>query len=126
PIRRPLALPTLLPSTTLFRSQVLAVGIAVGRGHRPAPGGDRLRPRASHRARAARVPGVEQHQRIAGDVQRPERGCLLLPASHAPVDACRVAEAAAYASRSLMAQSSQHTSTVLPPTRTWMAFSSSG
>jgi len=109
--------------------QLLAVGETVGGRHRPAAGGDRLGARVGDGARAAGIPGVEQHQRGTGNVQRLEqaRG-LLLPSSvfRGHGCACCDAVADACASFSLTAHSSQHTSTACPPMRTWMALSSSG
>src|SRR3712207_7663754 len=76
-IRRP-PRSTLFPYTTLFRSILEAV-----RGRdRCAAGGDRLGPRFGHGLGAARVPGVEQDERIARLV---DRKSTRLNSSHANI-----------------------------------------
>ena len=51
---------------------LLPVGPAIGVGHRMAPGRQRLRPRFHHGKRAADVPDIVEHDRIARHVQRRE------------------------------------------------------
>ena len=51
---------------------VLAIGEAIGIGDRPAARRDRLGTTRGHGLGAARIPDIEEDERLSGDMQRPE------------------------------------------------------
>jgi hypothetical protein len=81
----------------------LPVGIAMRGRDRPAPRRDSLRACAGDRLRTARIPGVEQDQRIPARVQRMKDPCLRLPGfAHPAVPSTQARAKAGAAARAVL------------------------